>query len=69
MRKGGAKMLKKIKRWLYRIKLTWKLRRCTKPVRDFGINIGLTHYDNYQEIKKLKPVQGKDKAGKRGRGK
>ncbi len=50
-------MLNKIKRYLYRIKLTWKLRKCTKPVRDFGINMGLIHYDNYQEIKKLKFVQ------------
>lgn len=51
------KILNRIKRHLYKIRLSWKLRKCTKPVKDFGILMGLNHYDNYQHIKKLKFVQ------------
>lgn len=51
------KILNKIKRHLYKIRLSWKLRKCTKPVKAFGINMGLNHYDNYQHIKKLKSIQ------------
>lgn len=51
------KILNRIKRHLYKIRLSWKLRKCTKPVKDFGISMGLNHYDNYQHIKKLKFVQ------------
>jgi len=51
------KILNRIKRWIYKVRLSWRLRKCTKPVKDFGINMGLIHYDNYLEIKKLKFVQ------------
>ena len=51
------KILNRIKRQLYKLRMGWRLRKCTKPVRDFGINMGLIHYDNYLHIKKLKFVQ------------
>lgn len=56
------KIFNRIKRFIYKTRLKWRVRKLEKPVRDFTVNICMNKWDDTQYLIKHmpKPAAGKE---------